>query len=199
MPETGRWASRDPIGERGGCNLYGFVGNDGVGEVDFLGMSYSSARKAAEATCINYAPLSAKTTIGYGGVILECKNGSGEKNYQFTVAEGTEEMVEGEVVYCDDTKSGFPCKAHSVWHTHRRKGDDPTYSETAGFCPGDILFSEDRGNNRNPWGRKVVMVLCSPTGEIRMYNPDDTEPWEKDGGHPGRPFTDENGKRNKYF
>ena len=38
MPTTGRWASRDPIEERGGYNLYGFVGNDGVGEVDLLGM-----------------------------------------------------------------------------------------------------------------------------------------------------------------
>ncbi|MCF6313821.1 MAG: RHS repeat-associated core domain-containing protein [Verrucomicrobiales bacterium] len=32
--KTGRWISRDPIGERGGVNLYGFVGNDGVNAVD---------------------------------------------------------------------------------------------------------------------------------------------------------------------
>jgi hypothetical protein len=37
-PETGRWPSRDPIGERGGINLYGFVGNDGVNWVDILGL-----------------------------------------------------------------------------------------------------------------------------------------------------------------
>lgn len=37
-PVTGRWPSRDPIGERGGLNLYGFVGNDGVGRMDYLGM-----------------------------------------------------------------------------------------------------------------------------------------------------------------
>jgi RHS repeat-associated protein len=36
-PETGRWPSRDPIQERGGANLYGFVGNDGVDRVDLLG------------------------------------------------------------------------------------------------------------------------------------------------------------------
>jgi len=40
VPETGRWASRDPIGERGGLNLYAFVGNDGVGQWDLLGLSY---------------------------------------------------------------------------------------------------------------------------------------------------------------
>ncbi|MFC7339621.1 RHS repeat-associated core domain-containing protein [Haloferula chungangensis] len=37
-PVTGRWPSRDPIGERGGLNLYGFVGNDGVNWWEFLGL-----------------------------------------------------------------------------------------------------------------------------------------------------------------
>ena len=36
-PKTGRWLSRDPIGERGGVNLYGFVGNDGLNRFDALG------------------------------------------------------------------------------------------------------------------------------------------------------------------
>jgi RHS repeat-associated protein len=36
-PLTGRWPSRDPIEERGGLNLYGFVGNDGVNRWDVLG------------------------------------------------------------------------------------------------------------------------------------------------------------------
>jgi len=35
----GRWVNRDPIEESGGVNLYGFVGNDGVGMVDVLGQS----------------------------------------------------------------------------------------------------------------------------------------------------------------
>ena len=37
-PQTGRWPSRDPINERGGINLYGFVGNDGVNRLDYLGL-----------------------------------------------------------------------------------------------------------------------------------------------------------------
>lgn len=36
-PETGNFLSRDPIEERGGENLYGFVRNDGVNEWDYLG------------------------------------------------------------------------------------------------------------------------------------------------------------------
>jgi len=39
MPEIGKWASRDPIEERGGVNLYGFVGNGPIDWVDVLGLS----------------------------------------------------------------------------------------------------------------------------------------------------------------
>jgi RHS repeat-associated protein len=36
-PSTGRWLSRDPLEEEGGANLYVFVRNDGIGQVDVLG------------------------------------------------------------------------------------------------------------------------------------------------------------------
>jgi RHS repeat-associated protein len=38
-PGAGRWLNRDPIGEAGGINLYGMVGNDAVGRVDVLGLT----------------------------------------------------------------------------------------------------------------------------------------------------------------
>ncbi|MES2996683.1 MAG: RHS repeat-associated core domain-containing protein [Verrucomicrobiota bacterium] len=34
----GRWLNRDPIGENGGLNVYGFVGNHSVGRMDVLGL-----------------------------------------------------------------------------------------------------------------------------------------------------------------
>jgi hypothetical protein len=37
-PRTGRWLSRDPIGERGGVNLYGFVENSTATFIDRIGM-----------------------------------------------------------------------------------------------------------------------------------------------------------------
>ena len=36
------WPSRDPIGEQGGMNLYGFVGNDGISMIDLLGNTSGS-------------------------------------------------------------------------------------------------------------------------------------------------------------
>jgi RHS repeat-associated protein len=38
-PNLQRWLNRDPIGERGGINLYGFVGNSPVNYVDPYGLS----------------------------------------------------------------------------------------------------------------------------------------------------------------
>ncbi|MCH8514650.1 MAG: RHS repeat-associated core domain-containing protein [Kiritimatiellae bacterium] len=37
-PETGRWPNRDPIEERGGVNLYGFVRNSSVYNIDLYGL-----------------------------------------------------------------------------------------------------------------------------------------------------------------
>jgi hypothetical protein len=38
-PSTGRWLSRDPIGEKGGLNLYGYVGNNPIRLVDPFGQN----------------------------------------------------------------------------------------------------------------------------------------------------------------
>ena len=37
-PVTGRWPSRDPIGERGGANIYVFVENNSMNYIDILGL-----------------------------------------------------------------------------------------------------------------------------------------------------------------
>jgi RHS repeat-associated protein len=41
-PELGRWISADPLGERGGLNLYGFVGNSPTFLIDLLGLQPDS-------------------------------------------------------------------------------------------------------------------------------------------------------------
>lgn len=37
-PDLGRWITRDPIGERGGVNLYGYVQNNPINRIDPLGL-----------------------------------------------------------------------------------------------------------------------------------------------------------------
>ncbi len=41
-PELKRWLNRDPIGEEGGVNLYGFCGNNGASQIDSLGENVSN-------------------------------------------------------------------------------------------------------------------------------------------------------------
>ncbi|MEQ1742928.1 MAG: RHS repeat-associated core domain-containing protein [Candidatus Nitrotoga sp.] len=42
-PNNGRWLSRDPIGERGGVNLYGYVGGSPINNVDQIGLGATGA------------------------------------------------------------------------------------------------------------------------------------------------------------
>ena len=37
-PMTGRWPSRDPVEEKGGMNLYGFLGNSSIDQTDYIGL-----------------------------------------------------------------------------------------------------------------------------------------------------------------
>jgi RHS repeat-associated protein len=46
-PFDGHFISRNPIGEDGGLNLYGFVGNDPVNRWDYLGNAYFALRPLA--------------------------------------------------------------------------------------------------------------------------------------------------------
>ena len=46
-PQDGTWLSRDPLGEAGGLNLYGFVNNDPVNGIDYLGLVDYRVKKDA--------------------------------------------------------------------------------------------------------------------------------------------------------
>jgi RHS repeat-associated protein len=58
-PLTGRWPSRDPIGEKGGANLYAFVGNSGVNMWDLLGLQTTLNTPAGAALAAEAAALEA--------------------------------------------------------------------------------------------------------------------------------------------
>ena len=53
-PVVGRWLSRDPIGEEGGLNLYGFVGGNPLNAVDFFGLCLWSPGKVDSSDGLSY-------------------------------------------------------------------------------------------------------------------------------------------------
>lgn len=50
-PVTGRWPSREPIGEAGSLNLYSFIDNDGATDFDILGLCSGSRKALLDAAC----------------------------------------------------------------------------------------------------------------------------------------------------
>jgi len=63
-PETGRWVSRDPIGERGGVNLNGFIGNGPTNSTDMLGLFLMGRMRA----CARIPSSLAKCSAGLGAI-----------------------------------------------------------------------------------------------------------------------------------
>jgi RHS repeat-associated protein len=51
-PKTGQFLGRDPIGERGGVNLYRFVGNNSINRLDYLGKFEIAGGVGASSTVV---------------------------------------------------------------------------------------------------------------------------------------------------
>jgi len=65
------WPSRDPIGEKGGKNLYGFVRNDGIDWIDVLGLADQSENNYIKGAtnCLGFA-------CGYDDTSVQAKDHS---------------------------------------------------------------------------------------------------------------------------
>ncbi len=68
-PELGRWVNRDPIGERGGSNVYCAFGNRSMDHVDLLGLLFRRRRFRAEA--VLYLNDTVRDGIPYYNVAIE--------------------------------------------------------------------------------------------------------------------------------
>ena len=78
-PNLQRWLNRDPLGERGGSNLYAFVANDPINSLDPLGLSILIKVPLT----FNYAGIQSITPTG-----RVCGNGKPEKLITFVYKSG---------------------------------------------------------------------------------------------------------------
>jgi RHS repeat-associated protein len=181
--QTGRWLSRDPIGENGGVNLYGYVGGDPVGFIDPLGLAPDDIFPTPDATAIDAARYSfgkdrspQRTRAKdheYGGWIYARPEGG----YSYTWNEGPFRK--------DSVNLGEQhCKAVASWHTHpygpaerKDNSDFSLYQEPEqGRWVGDIV-NADRV--------RLPKYLGAPDGNVYRYTPNRQVTGRHDGRRTG--------------
>jgi RHS repeat-associated protein len=69
-PSLGRFLNRDPIEEKGGLNLYGFCGNNGVNRWDYLGMDPPNESHTYAWVSTVGSGVGSVITIGIGAVLV---------------------------------------------------------------------------------------------------------------------------------
>lgn len=125
-PETGRFLSRDPIEERGGENLYGFVRNDGVNKWDLLGLKLKQGDQIT---------VKCHTTAGFGGdeagiiTVDEYSDTGGFESITQTTPKGVKTKVFGMGVRLrlsfKETNNCCCSKGDYNWYQKVTKDNDP--------------------------------------------------------------------------
>jgi len=162
-PETGRWPSRDPIGENGGINLYGYVGNNPVNWMDPLGLapgdSYPNVDAAAMDAMRDIYHQSVAEDREYAGELYRKKDGS----YSYTEPRRGEQHQGGVRTNCPNYEGyyhshGVASSGYDDSHFSGRRSDDPSRST-------DKQLADD---TQKPG------YLVNPGGTMLKYSPDPT-------------------------
>jgi len=64
---AGKWPNRDPYGERGGLNLYGFVDNDPINVVDLFGLYTAKVKNCEVVVLYGHGSADKPHTFKFGG------------------------------------------------------------------------------------------------------------------------------------
>jgi len=127
-PVTGRWSSRDPIEERGGVNLYGFVGNDGVNSVDYLGLWIDNKWDA-----VKYWRTKKAGSVPAGPNLLKSIKEVADKEFLEDWIDALEDEIEG--------KYGSKlCCPFSSTYTHKTGGKRIGYTNAFDWSVGSVSF-----------------------------------------------------------
>jgi RHS repeat-associated protein len=156
-PELGRWPNRDPIGEKGGLNVYATVGNSPVSRFDVIGLS--SSEESGEACCgpdvTEYVGnVLSDVTTWYGGLSDARKKESCQRLITPSLAGTGGSENAWDIVRL--ARLGFVSPVYMF--APARQGSSPSCKTTvkyAGAC------YESRDVNYLMWGK--MMSLCGGT------------------------------------
>lgn len=180
-PHIGRWINRDPIGENGGENVYGFLNNAPIDDTDDLGLRSNSKRQpynlgftvvskttgdCGEFAWTNDFVVSPRAETGY--VIqrvhrkITITNEDGSKNHQseskkwreaFTVPTFMTDTISG--LSYDKTKGKMTVFLDATYHSNLTLDDDWNTSKLVPdpTNPGGVVWSPPNptGSGSAPW------------------------------------------------
>ncbi|MBC2594874.1 hypothetical protein H5P28_11450 [Ruficoccus amylovorans] len=124
MAQQGRWLSRDPIGEKGGKNLYAMVDNDAVNRLDYLGLFDKSIADNGIVTI----------KVKNCEIVILDGHGSKKTPHVFTFPEGT--CAAGGFLGC------YPGTTNDTIPEDNRVPGAPTDKEPRADIKGSKLWSE---------------------------------------------------------
>ena len=182
MPETGRWCSRDPLGERGGRCLYNFCNNKSVHRIDPLGL-------ASENSCCDGKPYDPKASCCYEKKIIPavadshtpykvcCRPVEGFWGYFFKHCElryGECSSKYGETEAYDVTKAdsgemdnGKPCRCATLGDLKDCAGVSQEPTDQV-IIPGDRLGRHKGGYGPGEWGDNCQSTTVSQMSSCCM-------------------------------
>jgi len=145
-PSTGRWPSRDPIGESGGANLYGFVGNEPVGRWDRLG------RQHGREPPVRYDFSTAKWRVAHD--FLPAMPPAKSATCKCTAyAWGMKLRLKPEILQC------WEIEYYIV--TEYPRGPDIETPTTQEFCPGDLWLDKAEQERKKDVGGGFPYICVS--------------------------------------
>jgi RHS repeat-associated protein len=141
-PSQGRWLGRDPVEEKGGLHLYGFVGNNPINHYDVLGMIFNAYYSAPGVGWRTYLGDSSNLDIEYGDFTamydmlsnLRSFGGPAEKTYKVTYSDGTTATVQ----------AGSSAAAVAAANQATNSFQAPSRGASTGW--GTIMIQDAHGN-----------------------------------------------------
>lgn len=162
-PVQGRWVSRDPIGEQGGVNLYGFVGNSALNDVDYLGMIQKPG-----SNCLGFA------ITGLKGFCTGPETGDSMKDYLGQVKDLKCKIVK------DSTKCECGAKKATIliyFYTPDKYRNNPWSDPQDWSANNGIDFHAMRKGCGHGW-QQVMGWQNVPIDKTKITKPDPAE-WDK--------------------